>query len=101
MKIKNQMTGKSCKCGYVFSDVAAIRSRKLKSFAVVSDKSYQRFLKAELGVVQAGSEIAKSRAIARASAFVGSLIECPECGRFLLSPPGGDSEAVYFREDQS
>jgi hypothetical protein len=93
-------TGRSCKCGYIFSLPTTIRSRKFESFAVVSDKSYQRFLKAEVGVLRAADGIAKSRATVHSSKFVGSLLECPDCGRFLLTTPGGNSEAFYLREDK-
>ena len=80
--------------------MTTIRGRKFESFAVVNDKSYQRFLKAEAAVLSADGEAARLAAIFRASKLVGSLLECPDCGRFLLSMPGGTSEALYLREDK-
>ena len=76
-----------------------IRSRKFQSFVVVSDADYQRFLKAESCVLQAVSQPAKLRAVARSSQLVGSLLECPDCGRLLLTKPDGDSDGFYSRDD--
>jgi hypothetical protein len=99
MKIKVNKTGRRCKCGYLYSGKVAVGSRKFASYAVVSDRSYQRFLKAELGALQAANAGVKLRAIARASKLVGSLLECPDCGRFLLAMPGGSSKTFYLIED--
>ena len=88
-----------CKCGYTFL-ATSIRSRKFASYAVVRDKDYQRFLKAEVRVLQAPAELeAKLRAIGKSSKLVGSLLECPDCARLLLWTPGGGSKAYYSRED--
>jgi len=91
--------GPRCKCGYVFAPVVPIRSRKFQSFAVVSDKDYQRFLRAESRMLRAAAGSAKLRATARSSKLVGSVLECPDCGRLLFATPGGKSKAFYMKED--
>ena len=100
MKSTNKKAGRTCKCGYVFSNTPSIRARKFESFAVVNNRSYQRFLKAEVVVLGAADGIAKLLAIGRSSKLIGSLLECPDCGRFVLYLPGGSSEAFYLREDK-
>jgi hypothetical protein len=95
--ITKKQTGRRCKCGYVFARLAN-RRRQFASFAVVSDQNYQRFLRAEVRVLRAADGPAQLRAIARSAKYVGSLLECPDCGRLLFASPGGDSEAFYVRE---
>jgi hypothetical protein len=75
--------------------------QKFESFAVINDRNYERLVKAEVGVLSAVGEAAKLRAIFRASKLVGSLLGCPDCGRFLLVTPGGTAEALYLREDKA
>ena len=87
-----------CKCGYTFL-ATSIRSRKFASYAVVRDKDYQRFLKAEVRILQAPDEPTKMRPHAQCSKLVGSLLECPDCARLLLWTPGGGSKAYYSREE--
>jgi len=93
--------GRSCLCGYLFAPMMPIRNRKFESFAVVSDRSYQRFLKAEARVLRAAGQTAKLHAIARAAKLVGSLLECPACGRFLFDPPDGSAGAFYLRKEKA
>ena len=78
-----------------------MRSRMFESFAVVSDKSYKKFLKAELSISAAVGDVAKLWGIARASQHVGSLFQCPDCGRFLFAKPGGRAEALFLKEDKA
>ena len=95
---KTTPTGLSCKCGYVFSNMTSIRSRRFRSFAVVNEKDYKRYLRAEIRVLRAASLQAKLRAIARSSELIGSLRECPACGRFLFITPGGRSGVFFLRK---
>ena len=88
-----------CKCGYSFSGEAAKTGRKFESFAVVSDRDYQAFLKSESRVVRAENAQMKMWAIACSSEFVGSLLECPKCSRLLLAKPGDGEALVLRRED--
>ena len=57
---------------------ASVAGKILESFAVVSDRDYQRFLTAEGRVLRAADESARSRAIARSSQFIGTLLQCPD-----------------------
>lgn len=92
-------TGPRCRCGNTFSLAAPLGRRTFNSFAVVNDKVYSRFLRAESRVLLATETASKARAVASASVFVGSLLECPECGRLLLRKPNRTSVAFYLRED--
>ena len=40
-------------------------------------------------------------ALGRSVKYVGSLLECPKCGRFLLQKPGADEPVVHLREEKS
>jgi hypothetical protein len=97
-KSKKTPTGPSCKCGYVFSNMTPIRSRRFRSFAVVNEKDYKRFLRAEIRVLRAAGLQARLRAIARSCKLIGSLRECPACGRFLFITPGERSETFFMRK---
>lgn len=88
-----------CACGYKFAYATPIGRRKFRSFAIVSDKNYQRFLKSELSVLTALNVEAKMRAIAKSSQYVGSLIECPECERVLLTLPDQAPKVYYPVQD--
>lgn len=95
--------GMRCKCGYSFSGEAIKRRRKFESFAVVNNRDYQAFLKSESRVLRARGQLARLRAIARSSEYVGCLLECPECSRvLLLKPSAGSSDGgatFYMREE--
>jgi hypothetical protein len=88
-----------CQCGYTFAYATPFGRRKFKSFAVVNDKDYQRFLKSEVKVLAALNAEAKMRAIAKSSQYVGALMECPECKRVLLTLPDQSPRAYYPVED--
>lgn len=92
-------TGPRCRCGYTFLLAPPLGRRTFNSFAVVNDKVYSRFLRAESRVLRATERASKARAVASASVFVGSLLECPECGRLLLKTPDGTSESCYLRDN--
>jgi len=87
-----------CKCGYSFSSEAVKPDRKFESFAVVRDRDYQAFIKSESQVLASKGGQTKMRAIAHASEFVGSLMECPQCARTLLLKPG-TAEVVFLRRE--
>jgi hypothetical protein len=92
-------TGARCKCGYTFSLATPLGRRGFNSFAVVNDRSYSRFFRAEVRVLRASDGPSKARTVASASALVSSLLECPECGRLLLRRPDGASESFYLRDN--
>jgi hypothetical protein len=94
-----QQSVSQCKCGYTFSYATPIDRRNFRSFAIISDKDYQRFLKSEVKVLAALDGETKLRAIAKSSRYVGSLIECPECKRVLLTLPDQSPKAYYPVED--
>lgn len=96
MKKSPKEPGRICKCGFVFE---YFQKRKFNSFAVVNDKDYQRFLRAENRVSRAVDETEKLRAMGRSARFVGSMLECPECGRLLLIMPNAASSAYYSKEE--
>ena len=98
-KTSKPKVGRRCKCGYFFSLTETGSKRKFESFAIVSDRDYQRFLRAENRVLRAKDEHAYFRAIGRSAELVGSLFECPDCGRILLTKPGGNPEAFYMKEE--
>ena len=82
-----------CKCGYNFSGKTRLK-REFKSFAVIDDENYRKFLKSELRVLQAKDLKAKLQAIYRSSKLVGSLFECPKCSRLMLRKPGKGNAVI-------
>ena len=80
-----------CNCGYSFSQGALKRKRGFKSYALINDAHYDAFLRAEMKILKekrdSGEQMA---AIARASLWVGSAMECPQCGRLLVLKPSAD-----------
>lgn len=99
MAKKPQPSVSTCECGYAFSYTTSIRRRQFESFAVIRDKDYQRFLKLEQKVLEAPGQETFLRAVGKSSKYVGSLIECPECGRLLLIKPGGDPKVYHPSEE--
>src|SRR5438045_1700101 len=99
-KIPRQTSSHVCKCGYVFAVEKPSKERSFDSFAVIRDKEYKRFLKSEMAVLESTSKEAKLKAIATSSGYVGSIMECPDCGRFRFTVPGGKSSVItYIREN--
>ena len=89
--------GPSCKCGYFFAVATAIRKRPFSSFAIVNDRHYPRFLKAEDRALKAETPTEKLRALGRSSKLVGSILEFPDCGRLLILKPGEGPREDYVR----
>jgi hypothetical protein len=75
-----------CDCGFNFV-VAHIEGRRLVSYALIPQKSYRASIRREYAIVVEKDAKTKSQMIATASAFVGSLTQCPRCGAWLLDQP--------------
>lgn len=92
-----------CECGYRYSNQTGTRAEPYKSYALVDDKDYQKFLEMEVKIHQLDDGPAKWRAVARASGQVGRLLECPQCSRLLLIKPGANSPGCapvfYIKEE--
>lgn len=86
----------TCLCGYMFQIES--RSRDRKSFAVIADVTYRRFLGLERKVDAATTREERLKAIARSADLVGSLRTCPDCARLVLIHPGGGQVEFYVRE---
>lgn len=85
-----------CLCGQVLALEPRIRNRK--SFAVIADATYRRFLGLERKVREATAREERLKAIARSARLVGSLNKCPECARLVLVYPGGEKVEYYKLE---
>ena len=88
-----------CDCGYEFLAMS-ILTRKYRSFGIINDRDYQRFVKFEVRVAEASEPAGKLRAIAKSSKYIGSVLECPDCGRLLVNMPGED-RSVYTLSRES
>ena len=88
-----------CDCGYEFVAMS-IRTRKYRSFGIIDDRDYQRFIKLEVRVAEASQPAGKLRAISKASKYIGSVLVCPDCGRLLVNMPGEDRK-VYTLSRES
>ena len=86
-----------CKCGY---DFVPRGERNYSSFVVISDEDYQEFLRAETATLECTDPDAKLDAIAHASTYVGSALQCPDCNRLTLVLPGGVGKLFYALEEQ-
>ena len=82
-----------CLCGQVLALEPRIRNRK--SFAVIADATYRRFLGLERKVQAATTREERLKAIARSARLVGGLRKCPECARLLFVYPGGEKVEYY------
>lgn len=85
-----------CLCGHVFVMESKLRDRK--SFAVIADATYRRFLRLERKIQEATTREERLKAIARSARLVGSLQTCPECARMVLVHPGGEKVEYYRLE---
>jgi hypothetical protein len=85
-----------CFCGRVFAMEAKMRERK--SFAVIADATYRRFLGLERKVQAATTREERLKAIARSARLVGSLWKCPACARLVFTYPGAEKVEYYQLE---
>ncbi len=91
-----------CKCGYSFAEKALQDfPREFESYGIVADADYQRFLKSELKLIQQrrGSK-QYYKAFGKSAELMGSLLECPDCGRLLLLRPGAACKEFYMLESK-
>lgn len=93
------MNAPQCKCGYIFEHSVSVRRQRYKSYAVIDDGDYQRFLKAEVRLLRARGLTAKLRATAQSAKYVGLLLECPNCRRVRMIIPGEETDRSYLRDD--
>lgn len=88
-----------CSCGYSFFHAALSHARggkrSYESFLVVNDRDFRRFLKLELQAQSCTEEDERQKLIGWAAKYAGSLMQCPECDRWLLITPKG-FEAVHL-----
>lgn len=85
-----------CLCGHAFQ--VESKSRECKSFAVIADATYRRFLNLERKVEEATTREERLKAIAQSARLVGSLRTCPACARLAFVHPGGEKVEYYVRE---
>lgn len=89
-----------CKCGYNFTR-AWLEANEVKqkqpyvSFMLVNDKSYKKFIKSEMKVLQAKNKDDKLKAIAKSATFTGSMCVCPECSRLTIVMSDGNGMMHY------
>jgi len=79
-----------CDCGFSFSTASRQKPRPYRSYALIDDRQYRKFLRAEMKAVASKS----LKDIARASAYVGSLCICPDCGRVRVRWPDCETPAT-------
>jgi rubrerythrin len=86
-----------CVCGYDFRQHVLAEPPPFKSYAVIADAEYKKFARAEKKVLLAKNKTEKSKAIAKASQYVGSLAICPECGTLMLDRPDAECYEALTR----
>ena len=86
-----------CKCGYSFARALAEDDFAHEHYAVVNDRVYQPFLRAEIKVLKCKrDQRRKMQAMQHSLRYVGNMSECPECGLIAWSKPGA-GEVQYYR----
>ncbi len=92
----------TCKCGYDFAKEMLAVTRGAdpcsKSYAVINDANYRKFLKSELKAYTAESKKKRLKALGKSAQFVGTMHVCPECDRLVLNLPDADETASFIRE---
>ena len=86
-----------CKCGFSFHSG---RLRDYESYALVRDKDYRKFLRAESETLKCTKSEHTIAAVARSSRYVGTVFACPVCNRIILVLPGGTGEICYLFEER-
>lgn len=87
-----------CRCGFNFAKARLLNGKHAyESFALVNDKDYRRFLRAEMKVLQAPDNASKSAAIARCAKYVGTVMKCPRCSRIGIADPAGKLSGFYSK----
>ena len=85
-----------CLCGYMF---AAVERNTENDFALIRNPDYQSFLQLEQRVLAEKTEEERLSRIAKSARLVGNVMECPECGRLVITPAGEDGPAGYFTRE--
>jgi len=75
-----------CDCGFDFVK-ARIKGRTLVSYALIPEKNYRAAIRREYAIISEKDPERKHALVASASALVGSLTRCPDCGAWLLDEP--------------
>jgi len=95
----------TCACGHSIALFGhQQKTRKTKSFAVIADRDFKKYLSHEVAAANATTEDERLKSIAKASQFVTSLYECPNCSRLLhVVAEGRGSEkmsrVVYYQRE--
>jgi DNA-directed RNA polymerase subunit RPC12/RpoP len=93
------MQAARCECGYNFAK-GHIDGSLRESYALIHSDDYLRVMKKEHLLTLESRRKRRLKMIAESSEWVGSLMECPECGIFLLVKPqrnGDDGEMILLR----
>lgn len=91
-----------CTCGFDFMTARLTKGKDAyESYAIVNDKHYRRFLRAELKALQAPDSAAKLDAIARSAKYVGTVMKCPRCSRIQIADPAGKLSGFYSKAKES
>jgi uncharacterized protein with PIN domain len=95
----------TCKCGYSFvkSTLNALEKDKEEphdSYAVINDKQYKKFSKAERMIWEHRKDKDKKlNVIAKAAQYVGNMMFCPECNRLVITLPENEETLYFIPED--
>lgn len=88
-----------CACGYNFAK-GHIDGSLRESYAVIHSDDYLRVVEKEHVLTLESRRKRRLKMLAESAAWVGSLMECPECGAFLLVKPqrvGDDGEMILLK----
>lgn len=89
-----------CDCGFDFAK-AHIKKRRLVAYALIPDKSYRAAIRREYAIISEKNAEREQRMIARASSLIGSLMQCPRCGLWLLHEPKRRTGLVTLRKAEN
>lgn len=81
-----------CICGYAYAEAARESRPAFESFALIDDKEYRKFLRAEINAL----ESKQLPDIAKATRLLGSLVVCPECGVIRIAWPDKDKPVSFL-----
>lgn len=68
------------------------------SYALIPDAGYQAAIRREYAILIENQSSLRLKKIVKAAPLVGCLVECPECGEWLLIEPVNRKRAVGARK---
>ncbi|MEK7794936.1 MAG: hypothetical protein AAB353_10415 [Candidatus Hydrogenedentota bacterium] len=83
---------------YSFAKGVLKTPRPYKSYAVIADEDYRKFIQSEKRALQAKDERARAKAIAKSAEYIGILYKCPRCKRHVLNRADARTVEFYTRE---